>query len=340
MNLSSPAFVFLGIFFLGFGGPILAAKVWLHYRLKKGTLALKNGKRAGEPKVEPFDPKPEPAPGIFLRRFSLPQRSYLRREERVGRLGYLLGSWILLVWFSENLPPQMADSQGLALSLPQSVWYGYLWFGFHFDLVMCGLAAAVFAVAVVGRKSMKCERTLPLTLRFIFWSRAGVMLTSLVAAIVTAALGFFLLMLIFYGPVWNHVPSPIDIPGITKQQADHVISTLQTSPLRLVLSLLTTSMVIFSLVVAIRSLPWSFTPRSNSKLAATLKCLYWMAGTVFVGLFVLWGTESSQLARVLFLYNDKNAGPAPSYAYALLPVMISAALLELARFFNSRNEIS
>jgi len=341
MNVSSPEFVFVGIFFLGFGGPIFAAKVWTHYRLKKGRLALKNRKLADESPVTPFDPKPEPAPGIVLRRFNLPQRSYLRRQGRWANLGYVVGSWVLFVMFCENLPPQMADSSGLALTLPQRVWYAYLRVGFVFDLCICGVAAALFAVSAIQRRSsidLKSLRMRPLTLRFLFWSRTGLLLAALLAAIATAALGFFLLMLIFYGPVWNHVPGAVAGQGITEQQAHYVISTLQTSPMRLVLSLLTTSTLIFSLVAVIRSLPWSFTPRSQSTLATTLLVLYWTIGSMLLVLFPIWGTESLQVARVLFLYNDKDVGPAPSYAYALIPIAIAAALLRLAQFIDGRRE--
>jgi hypothetical protein len=164
-------------------------------------------------------------------------------------------------------------------------------------------------------------------------------LTSLLAAIVTAVLGFFLLLLIFYGLVWNHLENAISFHGITEQAAHHLISTLQTSPLRLVLSLLTTSMLIFTLVVAMGSLPGSFTPRSNSKLATMLVVLYWMAGVILLFYFVLQRAESLQLARVLFLYNDRDSGP-PPYAYALIPTVIAAALLRLAQLFSARKEIS
>jgi hypothetical protein len=341
MTVPSGVSVFYEIFFFGLGGPIVAIRVWTYYRLKKGRRALKNGKLTGEPPVPRFDPKPEPAPGTLLRHFNSPQRSYLRGQGRWGRLEYLVGSWVLFVMFCENLPPQMADSYDMALSLPQSVWYTYLHVGFSFGLTMCGFAAAVFAAVAVRRKSrrLEFERTRPLTLRFLFWSRTGLALAALLAAIATAALGFFLLLRIFYGPVWNHVPSTIAAPGITWQQAQHVISTLQTSPLPLVLSHLTTSTLIFSLVVAVRSLPWGFTPSSNSKFATTLVVVYWTSGAILLIFFVLWGTGSLQPARVLFLYNHRDVGP-PPYACALIPIMIAAVLLTLAQFSYARNEIS
>jgi hypothetical protein len=333
MNLSSPVLAFLAIFFLGTGGPIFAVKIWTHYRLKKGRLALKNG----EPPATPFEPKPEPAPGIFLRRFNPPQRVYLRRQRRIWLLGYILCSWILFVTFSVSLPPQMADNGGFALSLPQSVWYTCVRVGFGVDVTFCSLSAVLFGGIAVQRKTVAVRfmRTRPVTLRLIFWGRTGLALTNLLAGITTAALGFFLLLLIFYGPVWNHVPSAISAQEITEQQADYVISALQTSPARLVLSLLTTSTLVFSLVVLLRSLPWSPLPNPNSIAGITLfSCLYAVAFSL-MWVFLL----SPPFARVLFFYNYKDVGPPPSYAYALIAITIAAALLRRAEFFNARNEV-
>lgn len=330
---------FLGIFFLGIGVPILAIKVWTHYRLKKGRLALKNGKLASEP---PFDPKPEPASGILLGRFNLPQRSYLRRQGRIGRSGYIAGSWVLFVLFCESLPPQMADSYDSALSVPQSVWYLNLRSGFGFDLFICCVAAALLACAAIQRKSsieLRSLRTRPLTLRFLFWARTGWALATLLASIATAAVGFLLLLLIFYGPVWNHVPSAISAPGITEQEAHDLISTLQTTPVRPILSWLTTSTLIFSLIVAVRSLPWGPVRKSNSTFATMRAALYWTIGFMVLLFFLAWTPPSLEFVRrILFLYNHHDGGP-PPYACSLIPIVIAAALLRFGQFCYARKEI-
>ncbi len=343
MSALSPLFIVLGIFCLGIGVPIFAAKVWTHHRLKNG-----------EASVTRFDPKPDPVPGIFLRHFHSPQRAYLR-QRRSWQLGYLICSWVLFLMFCEWLPPQMADSYGSALTLPQSVWYVNLRAGVGNDLFICGVAAALFATVAVRRKSMvrKFERTRPLTLRFLFWARTGLALTTLLASIATAAVGFLLLLLIFYGPVWNHVPSAISAQGITELEAHDLISTLQTSPVRPVLSLLTTSTLIFSVIVALRSLPWGSMPKPNSTFPTTSVVvasiefprprlrvvLYWILGSNLLLFSLIWAAPSLQFARrMLFLYNHHDVGP-PPYACALIPIVIAAALLWLAQFFNARNEI-
>lgn len=342
MTMPSGVFVFYGIFFLGIGGPIFVIRVWTYYRLKKGRLALKNSQLTGESSVKPFDPEPEPAPGILLRRFNRPQRSYLRREVRWGQLGYLVGSWVLFVMFCLSLAPQMADSYDSVLTLPQSVWYLNLRAGFGFDLFICGVAAAVLACRAIQRKSsidLRSLRTRPMTLRFLFWARTGSALTTLLASIATAAAGFLLLLLIFYGPVWNHAPSAISAQGITEEEAHDLISTLQTSPVRPVLSWLTTSTLIFSLIVALRSLPWDSRPKSNSTFATMLLVLYWTLGLLLLLFCLIWTPPSLEFARrILFLYNHHDLGP-PPYACALIPIVIAAALLRLAQFFYARNEI-
>jgi len=50
------------------------------------------------------------------------------------------------------------------------------------------------------------------------------------------------------------------------------------------------------------------------------------------------GISSIRFARILFVYN--TVGPPASYAYALVPIAIAAALLRLAQFFNERRETS
>jgi hypothetical protein len=159
-----------------------------------------------------------------------------------------------------------------------------------------------------------------------------VALTSLLTAIATAVLGLFLMLRMSYGSVWSQGPGVIDAPDIAKQA--HLVSTLQTSPLRSFLPLLTTTTLAFSLVVAVYSLYWRFITNSTSKFTFFVPWLLW--GSFF---FVLIdGTHSIRFARIPFQYN--NAGPLASYAYALIPIMIAAALLRLAQFFNERRETS
>jgi hypothetical protein len=94
--------------------------------------------------------------------------------------------------------------------------------------------------------------------------------------------------------------------------------------------------LVFSFAVAIGGLLWRFIPNSNSKLASVVR--NFLFAWFFVQLMrlassVIQGTSSIPLAKILF-----PAGPPPSYAYALIPIAIAAALLRLAQFFNGRKE--
>ena len=42
--------------------------------------------------VPGFEPNPEPAPGFFLRHFSVPQRAYLRQQTALGRALHYIGA--------------------------------------------------------------------------------------------------------------------------------------------------------------------------------------------------------------------------------------------------------
>ena len=111
-------------------------------------------------------------------------------------------------------------------------------------------------------------------------------LTSLLTAIATAVLGLFLMLRMSYGSVWSQGPSVIDAPDIPKQ-AYILISTLQTSPLQPLLSLLTTTALFFSLVVAVNKLHWRLIINSSSKFARIVRYLipppgYFLWSSLFV----------------------------------------------------------
>ena len=162
-------------------------------------------------------------------------------------------------------------------------------------------------------------------------------LTSLLTAIATAVLGLFLMLRMSYGSVWSQGPSVIDAPDIPKQ-AYILISTLQTSPLQPLLSLLTTTALFFSLVVAVNKLHWRLIINSSSKFARIVRYLIPPPGYfLWSSLFVVPGIYSSRFARILFQYN--NAGPpAATYAHALILLAVAAALLRLVQFLDGRKE--
>ena len=319
---------------------LLGAMVFL---ISKSALIMKKQLAEYERPATQFDSKPEATPGIFLRHFNSPQIAYLR-QQRSWIAQCIVGSWLSLMFFCFGLSIGHGElnSYSFAFSFPQRVWYEYLRAGLVWNLAWSAFLAAIFArTASAQQKGIEPRfiRTRPLTLHFLFWSRTGVALTSLLTAIAMAALGFFFMLRMFCGPVWRQGLSVINRPEITKQQAHILMWTLQTSPVRPFLSLLTTTTLVFSLGVAAGSLASRCMLSSNSVLASFVRN-YLFSG-LFVGLLCLSvsaieGTSSFRFARVLFVYD--TVGPPPSYAFALLPIAIAAALLELARFFDGRRE--
>jgi hypothetical protein len=226
-----------------------------------------------------LDPKPEAPPGFFLRHFNSPQRAYLR-QQRGWIAAYIFCSWLLLVFFRRGEL--------------NSDW----------NLGWCAFVAFIFAQTSVEPQVLELRfiRTRPLTLCFLFWSRTGAALTSLLAAIATAVLELFL--------------------------------KLRPSPLPPFLPLLTTTTLVFSLGVAIDNLYWRLISNSTSKFASLFRSLLWFP---FFYLLIH-GISSIRFASILFRYN--NAGSPASYAYALVLLAITAALLKLAQFVNERREAS
>jgi len=324
----------------------------------------------GDVPPPPFEPASEPPPGIFLRRFNQAQRVYLRAQRATARFGGLYAAWIFFVLLSCGLLPQSVDRYGIDQSLPQRVWFSYL-SDFATVGGVCGIIALVTSFIalsnLVSTSSASFIRTRPLTLRFLFWARVGPALASLLAALIIAAACSLLLLLALYGPVWKHlfensnsVPVALAPPvqhiahsnfasvilstsvqhAGTKMvflgshghiQAMHLVASLQTSPLRLFLSAITTTLLIFSIVAVLITLPGHF---QRIKLITVM--FVWCLVLFFEASVMIGGLTSPRLARTLFLY--ASPGSPPPYAFALIPLLLSIAFLCLAQFQATRLE--
>jgi hypothetical protein len=312
----------------------------------------------GEVPPSPFEPAPEPPPGIFLRRFTPAQRSYLREQRAIARIGGLYAAWIFFLLFSSGLSPEFIDQYGGDQSLPQRVWFSYL---FHFGMAgglcfMATLLASFVALSnLVSTPEASFIRTRPLTIRFLFWARAGSALGTLLAALITASACSFLLLLALHGPVWKHLldnPNPVSVAlGASAQHSDtrivflskqghiqamHLVASLRTSPLRLLLSAITTMLLTFSFVSVVITLPIR-SQRIKLLMGIFIWC-FWIVYEAFgvVGGFISPRLASPGLARILFSYS--NPGPPPPYAFALVPLLLATVFLCLAQFQTSRLE--
>lgn len=290
--------------------------------------------------TRPYEPKPEPAPGFFLSHFSTPQRAYLRQQIALGKGCYYIVAWIFIVALTSGLLPPFVNAYGLQQPLAQRVWYSYLE---HISIgeallgivILMAVIIAVSGLATGAQAIFNCTR--PLTHRFIFWARILPAIATVIVSLATAIAVSVALLLIFYGPVWLHLLDTLEPSTVlSREQEMHLIQSLQTSAPRLFLSLTTTMLLIFSAAVLFFILGSWFPKKSSGKTLAIPAGV--VGGIVAVQLIhALKGTSDSLSFRMFFWYSGH--GSPPPYAYALVPVLASAALLFIAQLLIRRVEL-
>jgi len=290
--------------------------------------------------VQPFEPKLEPASGFVLSSFSVPQCTYLRQQIALGRAFYYIVAYLLVVVFTSGLLPTSVDRYGPEQPLAQRVWYSYLE---HITLgelaldAMMVMAAMIAVYALTTGAQASFNRTRPLTLRFLFWARILSAIATILASLATALAVSFVLLLLFYGPVWLHLLDTFQ-PGtvLSHRQEMHLIQSLQTSVPRLFLSLATMALLVFSAGVLLLTLGSWFPNKSTGRGMAVI---FGLAGGIAVVhlVHVVRGPLALLLSRVFFLYMD--LGPPPRYGYVLVPVLTSAVLLFIAQRLIRRVEL-
>ena len=302
--------------------PLVPLLFYGRWKAKRKAAALQ---RDGE---KPFAPKPTSAPGRFLSHFAEPERAYLGQQFHLARSCYFVGAWIYLVGLSGSLLPQSVSLYSSQLSLAQRVWYSYL------NLTTAGMfpvgisfvAAAIAGLIWRNPAQGGFYRTRPLSRPLLFWGRIGAGVSALLACIVTGIAVSFLLLRLFYGPVWRHLFDQVN-PGMTPEQARHLFLVSRTSAPRLFLSLATTTMLTFAFFVALLTEP--LRPGDKHPIG---KALLWVAGGLIVAIIL-----APNLARELFLYG--RPGPPPPWIFAAIPIALSAALLFLAEKFMEHLEV-
>jgi hypothetical protein len=327
------------VLFLEFIAPLVILIVYVRIKnlANRSKLAALQSQPISAP--APFEPKPEPTPNLFMRRFTTPQRAYLRQQIATGKAFYYVAAWAFIVFFTSGLLPQYVNRYGTGQPLAQRVWYSFLLHtstvGIVFGVMM--LMAALLAVGgVVDGSQAIFNRTRPLTLSFLFLARVLPAIATILASLVTGMAVSFLLLLIFYGPVWLHLLDASSLSAsLTREQASHLVQILQTSVLRTFLSLITTALLIFSVAVALISQPFPFLRnRANRLVLIPLMTIAGILGSEAV--HFLGSPFFSRWSRILFMYT--TLGPPPPYVYALVPILASASFLVLAAFCISRVE--
>lgn len=286
----------------------------------------------------PFASVDLPAPGFLLRRFNHEERAYLLRY----KTGLIVVIAMMLWFFTVNLcggllPSSIADvaKDGFAGSGPQNIWYSYLsqiTTSCFILFSMFPLFAGAAAVADIGMiEPARFPRTRPISRSLLFWGRVLPSLAAILTTFVIAALLSLLLLRICYGPVYNHLQnaaSTLSHPGSADGDSDDLTLLLQTSVPRIFLSGITRSLLGFSLAVAAMMLPFQV---KRQPILGVLMMLGFMG---YQTSFISSNFAPPAFARILFIYTEM--GPPPPYVFALVPILISTALILLAGKLSNR----
>jgi hypothetical protein len=344
MSLSSVLFLPIALL-----GPFFLLAIYLRIRLVYKRRVSRAMEESGRELTALFEPKDEPAPGFFLRRFTLPQRTYIREQYGIARVGYTICAWVIFVFLSSDLLPQQVERFDAEFSHPQRVWFSYL-HGLGPMIISVAffslLTSMVTTTYLQGLQQGTYIRIRPLTRKFLFWARTGSALATLLAAILSAILGSLLLLLIVYGPVWTSLADPTwrgPAAFGNPQQTHHlyqVILLVSTSTSRLVISLLTTAALVFSFFAALNTLSKSIM-RSTFFIISSCSLFFGVTEVQrFTGALALYhalGLSVAYCKEVLFLYS--SLGPSPPWSYAVVPIFLSIVFLWLAQIFFARKEL-
>lgn len=319
--------------------PLVALFIYLRIQLLRKRRKLEADELAGIDLHPPFTPTAEPAPNLLLRHFSLPQRTYLRQQIGIAKAAGVVYLWAFTAFFTAGLLPAAVNRYGIHQPLAQRVWYSFLATLSTVGTVMGVMVVFAALVVSVGLtlSSSQSAFTLsrPLSKRFLFYGRTIPALLAVLATLLAGLAISFLLLLIFYGPVWLHLK---DFPQarLNMSQRWHLeLITLSSAP-AMFLSLLTTATLIFSVAIALAFQPFRL---ANKRIGRALSFPVMMIFTI-VGLNAyktLGGAFFDHYARILFI--DFRIGTPPPYSYAIIPILLSAALLFIAQFWASRIEL-
>jgi len=283
---------------------------------------------------KPFAPKPEPTPGFLLRRFPLPERTYLRQQAGAAKVGFCIVAWCTTVLMSKTLLPGGADNPyDWFADDPALLWNNYLQSAFLMIVFGCMFAlitamTAGFGITATGPGSMM-NRTRPITHRLLFWGRVGPALLTLFSAYATGIAISLMLLYVLHGPVWSQLNDSQGFQLTVKQL--HRIAWMQTVSLpRLLLSIFTTSSMVFSAFLLLQQLPLN-------RIRVPWPLVLLVGPAVFIVINQLVPNLLRRDLRFLFFYNPNSTAP-PSWSAALVPIGITAALLTLSQLFNRRSE--
>lgn len=320
-------------------GPLAPLIVYARIKVARKRRQAEADELAGIDPQPSFTPKTEPAPNFFLCHFSLPQRTYLRQQFGIAKGAGSVYLWAFIVFFTAGLLPGSVDLYGIQQPLAQRVWYSYLYtvsvIGTVMGVMVVFAALIVSVGFIISSSQSAFTRTRPLSKRFLFYGRTIPALLTVLATLLASLTISFLLLLVFYGPVWLHLHDNPATRLNAFQRSNLELLTQSSAPV-IFLSLLTTSTLIFSAAVALAFQPFRVTSnRIGGALSIPMLLLFAIVG--LNAYKTLGGDFFDRFGRILFI--DFHLGPPLPYSYAIIPILVSAALLLIAQAFASRIEL-
>jgi len=316
-------------------GPIVVFGV---YKVRRNL----RGIRQAERDALGYVPKPEPKPGILLRGFSAPERKYLLQLLRTTRYAFPLMSWLTLGIFSlPILDPRFFNHNTWNDPLA-FLWFRTLLGAATFVGISCFIFGMITAAAVLATlrfgTAAQFFRTRPLGIGFLYWTSLIVVLGSELAGMLTGVGVAMLLLAAIHGPIWLHLPTAF--PGVVTPNDGRLelyASLLATSPPRIFLSICTTTVLSLGVSAVLLAAPYSWPGRQGSRpnVLPALAMAFGMCSLIV--LRAVLDLNDVHLPTWLFVYS--RLGPPPPYAFALIPVAISACLLILARYLIGKSEV-
>lgn len=321
----------LALSFFVFVAPLIALGIW---KIRKNRHLMRQAELDPLPFVAP-QPKPVPA---FLLRFDPAERGYLLQSLKLSGGLFLMYAWTYIYILNlgiMNIAPN-ADKWSNQAALE---WLLFLRAVAGTTQTMATMPL-ITAFMVVGMlrfgPDARFNRTRPMRLNFLFWSRFLPITIGLFGVIILGCTIGMGIVYLLKGPIWHNLPTVIprtlgpDDADVVQEYAD----LLSTSAPRIFLSMLTTTALFFSLACAVMSLPSRrFRPGNVMPLMVPILLL----ALVPLSLLLLSFSGIHGLSNALFIYNE--LGPPPPYSHAVFSIALSIALLTATRHFVRQIEL-
>jgi hypothetical protein len=196
------------------------------------------------------------------------------------------------------------------------------------------IAGFILSTQLVGKGLPLFYRSRPISLHYIFWTRSVIATFTLIATLVTGFALSFLVLYLVRGPVWSMATAhAVTLNATTAGTKTVFISPISkwavlayfTSPFRIALSNILSTLAIYALITLIVILPFKV-----GRNKTVVSVIFWTITMVIITLFrTLQNFVPNRFTRTIFLYSQ--LGTPPPYIFAFVPLALFAAFFVLAR---------